>query len=87
MFFLRAPITSNTHTHPSHSQTSRLLTSSLSLGVPVPPHNPVYPRRVDSSVLVFSFSSDPHSYIGFVCNSHFIDSNKQKMFLCRTSNP
>jgi hypothetical protein len=31
-----APITSTTHTHPSHSQTSRLLTSSLSLGVPVP---------------------------------------------------
>ena len=31
-----APITSRSHTHPSHSQTSRLLTSSLSLGVPVP---------------------------------------------------
>jgi hypothetical protein len=31
-----APITLRTHTHPSHSQTSRLLTSSLSLGVPVP---------------------------------------------------
>jgi hypothetical protein len=31
-----APITSRTHTHPSHSQTSRLFTSSLSLGVPVP---------------------------------------------------
>jgi hypothetical protein len=31
-----APITSRTHTHQSHSQTSRLLTSSLSLGVPVP---------------------------------------------------
>ena len=30
------PIASRTHTHPSHSQTSRLLTSSLSLGVPVP---------------------------------------------------
>jgi hypothetical protein len=30
------PITSRTLTHPSHSQTSRLLTSSLSLGVPVP---------------------------------------------------
>jgi hypothetical protein len=30
------PITSRTHTHPSHSQTSRLLTSSLSLSVPVP---------------------------------------------------
>ena len=31
-----APIASNSHTHPSHSRTSRLLTSSLSLGVPVP---------------------------------------------------
>jgi hypothetical protein len=29
-------ITSKTHTNTSHSQTSRLLTSSLSLGVPVP---------------------------------------------------
>jgi hypothetical protein len=29
-------ITSKAHTHPSHSQTSRLLTSSLSVGVPVP---------------------------------------------------
>jgi hypothetical protein len=31
-----APIASRLHTHPSHSQTSRLLTSSLFLGVPVP---------------------------------------------------
>jgi hypothetical protein len=31
-----APIISTSHTHPSHSQTSRLLTSSLSLGMPVP---------------------------------------------------
>ena len=31
-----APIASKSHTHPSHSQTSRLLSSSLSLGVPVP---------------------------------------------------
>jgi hypothetical protein len=30
------PIVSKSHTHPSHSQTSRLLTSSLSLGVPLP---------------------------------------------------
>ena len=30
------PIASSSHTHPSHSQSSRLLTSSLSLGVPVP---------------------------------------------------
>ncbi len=32
----RTHITSRTHTHLSHSSTSRLLTSSLSLGVPVP---------------------------------------------------
>jgi hypothetical protein len=31
-----ASIASNSHTHPSHSQSSRLLTSALSLGVPVP---------------------------------------------------
>jgi hypothetical protein len=31
-----APNASKSHTHPSHSQTSRLLTSSLSLGVLVP---------------------------------------------------
>jgi hypothetical protein len=31
-----APIASKSHSHPSHSQTSRLLTSSLSLDVPVP---------------------------------------------------
>jgi hypothetical protein len=31
-----APVASKSHTHPSHSQTSRLLTLSLSLGVPVP---------------------------------------------------
>jgi hypothetical protein len=31
-----APIASKSHTHPSHSETSRLLTSSLSLRLPVP---------------------------------------------------
>ena len=35
-----APISSKSHTHPSHSQTSRLLTSSLPLGVPVPVPRP-----------------------------------------------
>ena len=30
------PVASKSHTHPSHSTTSRLLTSSLSLGVPFP---------------------------------------------------
>ena len=61
------------HTHPSHSQTSRLLTSSLSLGVQ-PPWNPVYVRRVNPSTLVFSHSSHRHSYVGLFFNSHFIDS-------------
>jgi hypothetical protein len=36
LIFDGAPITSKSHTHPSHSQTSRLLTSSLSLGISVP---------------------------------------------------
>jgi hypothetical protein len=31
-----SPIICKSHTHPSHSQTSRLLTSSLSLGIPAP---------------------------------------------------
>ncbi len=30
------PMSFKSHTHPSHSQTSRLLTSSLPLGIPVP---------------------------------------------------
>ena len=67
------PIASKSHTHPSHSQTSRLLTSSLSLGVPVP-HNRVHARRVNSSTLVCSLSSHRNSYIGFVFSSRFNDS-------------
>jgi hypothetical protein len=31
-----APVTSRSHTHPSHSQTARLLTSSMFLGITVP---------------------------------------------------
>ncbi len=42
-----APITSKSHTHPSYSQTSRLLTSSLSLGVPVP-----RPTQANPTVMV-----------------------------------
>jgi hypothetical protein len=38
------PITSK-HTHPSYSETSRLLTSSLSLGVPVPEEPSVYETK------------------------------------------
>ena len=49
------PITSKTHTHTSHSQTSRLLTSSLSLGVPVPQQPSVCEacRFLSFSFLVF----------------------------------
>ena len=66
------PITSKSHTHPSHSQTSRLLTSSLSLGCSSSPNNPVYVSHVDSSPLGFSLSSHRHSYIGLVFSSRFI---------------
>ncbi len=31
-----APVASRSHTHPSHSETARLLTSSMSLGITVP---------------------------------------------------
>ena len=31
-----APVASRSHTHPSHSQTASLLTSSMSLGITVP---------------------------------------------------
>ena len=31
-----APVVSRSHTHPSHSQTARLLTSSMSIGITVP---------------------------------------------------
>ena len=48
-----APIVSQTHTHPSHSQTSRLLTSSLSLGVPVP--RPTHGVSEACRFLSFSF--------------------------------
>ena len=35
-----APVASRSHTHPSHSQNARLLTSSVSLGITVPhPHS------------------------------------------------
>ena len=69
-----APITSKSHTHPSHSQTSRSFTSSLSLGCSSSTTNPVYARSVNSLILVCSLSSHRHSYIGLLFNSHFIDS-------------
>ncbi len=71
----RAPITSKSHTHTSYSQTSRLLTSSLSqVRSSSPPIHPVYSRDINSSVLVFSLSSHRHSYIGLIFRSLFIDS-------------
>ena len=59
-----APIISKSHTHPLHLQTSRLLTSSLSIfGYSSSSSNPVYVRHVDSSSqLGFSLSSHRQSY-------------------------
>ncbi len=63
-----SPVPSKSHTHPSHSQTSRLLTFRCSS----PPHNPVYVRRVDPSALAFGLSSHRHSYISLLFTSRFI---------------
>jgi gluconate kinase len=66
------PIVSRSHTHSSHSQTSRLLTSSFIFRCSSPPRNPVYVRRVDLSPLGFSLSSHRHSYISFLFSPRFI---------------
>ena len=66
-----APISSRARTHHSHYQTSRLLTSSL-CRCPRPPHNPVYPRSLDPSVLVFSLSLHRHPCICVLFSSRFI---------------
>ena len=47
-----APISSRSDSHPAHTQNSHVLTSSVSLGVPVPRATQSrYVRRVDPSVL------------------------------------
>jgi hypothetical protein len=61
-----APITSKSHTHPSHSQTFCIFRCSSSTT------NPVYERRVN--LLVCSLPLHRHSYIGFVFSFRFIDS-------------
>jgi hypothetical protein len=69
-----SPITSRTHTHPSHSQTSHLLNLDSIFRCSSSPNNPVYKRTVNSSDLVLSLSSHRHSFIGLVFRSHFINS-------------
>ena len=68
-----SPITSRSHTHPSHSQTSLLLTSSLSLGVPVPRSTQckwvVYISQL--SVLVSPYTD---THISILLNSRFVSS-------------
>jgi hypothetical protein len=68
-----APITSKSHTHPSYSQTSRLLTTSI-FRCSSSTTNPVYVRRVNSLVLIGSLSSHRHSYVHLIFSSRFIDS-------------
>jgi hypothetical protein len=52
------------------------------------PHNPVYPRRLDPSVLVFSLSLCRHPSICILFTSRFTSDNKQRfkatmdLFLC-----
>ncbi len=65
-------IASGSRVHPSHSRTSRLLTSSLSLGVSgfVLSYNPVDARHVDSSTLAFSLSSHRPSFLSLAFSIH-----------------
>ena len=61
------PITSRSYTHPSHSQVSRLLTSSLSLGVPVPCTTECIRDMQIPQIQFFRLSSHRNPYIVFVC--------------------
>ncbi len=83
-----SPITSKSHTHPSHSQTSRLLLNDLVsiLRCSSPPSKPVYEscnlHGVGPSSLSFSLSSHRHLlmhrssiYISFyrlIINNHWV---------------
>jgi hypothetical protein len=62
------PITSRTHTHPSlgssHSETSRLLTSSLSVGVPVPRATQCMRDMYISRVMIYNKQQDPTGICG-----------------------
>jgi hypothetical protein len=76
-------ISSRSHTHPSHSQTSRHLTRDLVslFRCSSPPHNPVsrYVRRVDPSTLALSLSSHRHSYTSILFTSHFLEIKNPKI--------
>ena len=66
-----APIASKSHTHPSHSQTSRFVNLVFIFRCSSSTTNPVCARRIN--FLVCSLSLHRHSYIG--CHSfRFIDS-------------
>jgi hypothetical protein len=56
-----APITSRTHTHPSHSQKISCINLVIIFRCSSSPNNQVHVRRVDFSGLVFSLSSHRHS--------------------------
>jgi hypothetical protein len=61
------PITSRTHTHPSHSPTSRLLISSPFLGVPVPRPTQCIPGVYTPSLYLFVFHHpDNHMLVFFI---------------------
>jgi hypothetical protein len=70
-----APIASRVHTHPSHSQTSRLLIISLSLGIPFPRSTHlVCARHPPALALSLSPHRDPFLYIS---PSRFINYHKE----------
>ncbi len=66
-------ITSKSHTHPSHSETSRLLTSSLSTGVQVPRPTQCL-RGVQIPHFQFLVFHRTDTHISLLFNPHCIDS-------------
>ncbi len=68
------PITSKSHTHPSHSQTYSSINLVFVFRCSSSTTNSVSVRRVDFSFVVFSSSSHRLSYISLLFDSVFIDS-------------
>ncbi len=66
----------NKHTDQSHSQTSRVLSSSLSLGIPFPP--PSVCEVFSSFSFRFCLSQHGHLYVCIAFSSHSISDNHSK---------
>jgi hypothetical protein len=80
------PVVSRSHTYPSvpsHSQTSRLLTSSLSLGVPVPRTTQcMWDVQIPQLQLVVFHHTDTHMYVFFLSLTLSINNKPKEPSVC-----